>query len=126
MELLAELGIEVTACLVISKCLMSISRSFERIPRHKHRSGAFILVEAQQKVCKADDRSSAFPTPPSNRFRERMIGSVRNGITIDHKQRSAHDRPSGKQLAQRIMSSSEYGTCAMSIPSAHVPSSGPA
>jgi len=88
-ELLAQLGIEVTACLVIGKAMMSIGRRLERIPSYKDSSREFLLIEAQQDVCESDDRSSTFATPAPDRFRKCMIGSVRKGVAIDHQKRAS-------------------------------------
>ena len=93
-KLLTELGIEVTPGLIIGECLVPIGRSLKRIPPNENGPRAFVFVETQQKIREADDGSGTLVASTSDRLRERVIGSMRKGIAVDHKQRPPHDRPS--------------------------------
>ena len=59
-------------------------------PTITHRARALCLVETEQEVRETKDRSRAFVAASANSFGKRMVGPMREGVSVDDEERSAH------------------------------------
>ncbi len=91
-ELFEQGVVELATALVGRKGLVPVSRDIERIPGDKHGARLLFAVEAQQHVGKAEDGSGRSSPLPQYRFRQGVVGAMREGIAIDHQQRPADSR----------------------------------
>ena len=87
-KLLDELVVEIAAALIGRKSLVPVGLRFERIPADQHRTRLLGAIELQQAIGETEDRTRRPPAIASNRLRQRMIGAVREGIAVDHQQRT--------------------------------------
>lgn len=72
---------------------MPVGRLIQRIPANERGAGLLIGVEAQEKIRKAQDGAGALVAAPPNGLGQRVVGPVREGITIDHEQRPPAGHP---------------------------------
>ena len=69
--------------------------ALQGVPSDDDRAGSLSIVEPQQKICEADDRARAVAIVTTNRLRQRVVGSVREGVAINHQQWAIRNRPFG-------------------------------
>lgn len=86
--MLDQLVVEFPPALVGRERFVSISGLFERVPTDQHGTRALALVEAQQKIGKAEDGTGALVAAPADGLRQRVIGAMREGIPVCHEERS--------------------------------------
>ena len=68
---------------------MTIGRRPLSVPRDQHRARPFRPVEPQQHIGKAENGAGRLAAAPQDRFRQGVIGAVRERIAVDHQQRPA-------------------------------------
>ena len=66
---------------------MAVGGDVERVPADEDRSRPLVLPEAQQHVREADEGVARTAVRSSHRLRERVVGAVREGVTVHDEER---------------------------------------
>lgn len=69
LELVQQLAVEDASGLVGRKRFAAIGRRIKRVPAHQDSPGSLLLVEAQERVGEANDRTATLVAGPPDRFR---------------------------------------------------------
>jgi hypothetical protein len=83
LELVDELRIEVAAALIGGEEALPVGRRAQRVPADQDRARPLAFVEAEQDVGEAENRAAAAVAGAADRFRQRVVGAVREGIAVD-------------------------------------------
>jgi hypothetical protein len=89
-QLIDQLLIELTPALIGRKKSLPECRHADGIPADQHRARSFAVVQAQLEISEADDRATTAIAGPSDRFRQCVVGAVREGVTVDYEERFVH------------------------------------
>jgi hypothetical protein len=89
-ELLDQFVIEIAAALIPREQLLPVGRAAERVPADQHGARPLAVVEPDQEIGETDDRPAALVAGAADRFRQRVIGAVREGVAVDDEQWPGH------------------------------------
>jgi hypothetical protein len=90
LQLIDQLLIELTCALIGRKQSLSECRHAEGIPADQHSAWLFAVVQAQQEIGEANHCATAAVAGPPDRFRQCVVGAVRERVTVDDEERSVH------------------------------------
>ena len=83
LELLEDLGVEHAAALVLGEGFEPVGRLSDTVPADERCARLLRLPEADEEVREADDRSGGEPGRAPQRFRERVVGPMRERVAVD-------------------------------------------
>jgi hypothetical protein len=74
---------------------VAVSRRLKRVPADQHRARPLGAIKLQQAIGKAENGAGGPVAIAPDVFRQSVVGAMREGITVDDKQRPACFRPAG-------------------------------
>jgi hypothetical protein len=89
-ELLDQFAVELAAALIPGEQLLPVGRAAERVPANQDGSRPLAVVEPDQEIGEADDGTAALVAGAPDRFRQRVIGAMREGVAVDDEERPGH------------------------------------
>jgi hypothetical protein len=105
--LVHQLIIKRASGLIAFQRIMPVCGLIEAVPTDQHGARLLGLVEAKQEVGEAQDRTSSLVAPTTNGLRKRVIGAVRERVSVNDQQRASlchRFRNHSTKLRRRLIS----------------------